>query len=351
MNVGSNTKKLLQHLVHPKTKKPLDLVNEYLTNGVDKFHVVKDISRFVNIENHVQSQIAKSFSYKWKKTLWGHDEKSKRVYLDWIKKSFGFEDDNDFFAIFNGCKRILDAGCGVGVLSSWIAPNLPHVLYFNVDISDSAEIAFRQNKKYDNVLHVQADLNQLPFKYEYFDAVISLGVLHHTPNTFMSLKNLIRYLKIGGLIIIYVYKKKSPIREFTDDYVREKINEMCFDDAWKEMEKITLLGKYLSELNITLNIPVNIDILGIKKGKIDIQRFFYWNILKCFWNPELSFEQNVLINFDWFHPKFAHRHTEEEIRSWFKILNLEILKFADVESGFYVMGMKKEGYEYEKNEN
>ena len=30
-----------------------------------------------------------------------------------------------------------------------------------------------------------------------------------------------RHLKPGGRILFYVYRKKGPIREFTDDYVRE----------------------------------------------------------------------------------------------------------------------------------
>ena len=48
----------------------------------------------------------------------------------------------------------------------------------------------------------------------------------------------------------------------------------------------------------------------------DIQRFFYWNVAKTFYRPELSFEEMAHINFDWFAPANAHRQTEAEVRGW-----------------------------------
>ena len=38
-----------------------------------------------------------------------------------------------------------------------------------------------------------------------------------------------------------------------------------------------------------------------------IQRFIYWNFLKCFWNEQLGKETSLVTNFDWYSPSNARR--------------------------------------------
>jgi len=59
-----------------------------------------------------------------------------------------------------------------------------------------------------------------------------------------------------------------------------------------------------------------------------------------FWDERLSFEENCHVNFDWYHPRYAHRHTEEEIRSWCEELGLVIHHFDVEESGFTVRAIR-----------
>lgn len=59
----------------------------------------------------------------------------------------------------------------------------------------------------------------------------------------------------------------------------------------------------------------------LKGGKQDLQRFIYWNFLKCFWNAEHGFESSVAVNFDWYSPSNAFRYTREEF--------VEMLRAAD----------------------
>lgn len=139
----------------------------------------------------------------------------------------------------------------------------------------------------------------------------------------------------------YVYKKKGPIREFSDDYLRSFTTKMTPEKCYKFAKAITLLGKSLSELKVEFKVPEDIPLLGIKKGKQNLQRFFYWNILKCFWNPAFDYKTNVMVNFDWYHPQLAFRYPPEEIKRWFKNEGLTIEHFNVTESGISCRGGEK----------
>ena len=82
-----------------------------------------------------------------------------------------------------------------------------------------------------------------------FDVVFSEGVLHHTPSTERALKALVPLLRPGGELMIYVYRRKAPIREFTDDYVRERLADLDPAEAWEALRPLTQLGQALAELD------------------------------------------------------------------------------------------------------
>jgi len=100
------------------------------------------------------------------------------------------------------------------------------------------------------------------------------------------------------------------------------------------------LGKNLSKLKKKITISKDIPILQIKSGTYDVQRFLYWNFLKCWWSGEVPFEQSVATNFDWYFPKYAYRHTQDEVRKWFQDSKLRITHFNAIESGFSINGKK-----------
>ena len=185
-----------------------------------------------------------------------------------------------------------------------------------------------------NPILSQADINNLPYRDESFDVIVSNGVFHHTPNTKISLKNSLKKLKVGGFCIFYIYKKKPPIREFSDDYIRSKISNLPYDEAYEKIKTITNFGKSLSEKNSDIIIPSDIEFLGIKKGTYNLQRFFYDNFFKCFWNKDWGYDYSNLVNIDWYHPKYCWRHTKEEILLWCNDMDLSIKYIKELESGY-----------------
>jgi hypothetical protein len=100
------------------------------------------------------------------------------------------------------------------------------------------------------------------------------------------------------------------------------------------------LGKTLSGLNIHIDVP-DIPLLGIKAGDFDIQRFIYWNFLKCFWNEQFGWENSVLTNFDWYGPANAIRYSEEEFKGWILNNKLKIVYFHKEEACYSGRFLKK----------
>ena len=72
----------------------------------------------------------------------------------------------------------------------------------------------RRNTQARNVHVVQADLHNPPFALESFDFIYSIGVLHHLPDPEAAFQNLLRFLKPGGVVQIYLYWKpeQRPIK-------------------------------------------------------------------------------------------------------------------------------------------
>jgi arsenite methyltransferase len=170
--------------------------------------------------------------------------------------------------------------------------------------------------------------------------IVSNGVLHHTPNTKNALKNIVKKLKSEGHCLFYVYKKKSPIREFADDYIRQEISDISPQQSLKQMESITKFGKDLTKQKITIKISEDLPLLGIKKGKYDLQRFIYNHFFKCFWNDEWGFDYSNIVNFDWYHPKFAWRHSKKEIKDWCKELKLKVKFLKESDAGYTCLAKK-----------
>ena len=115
---------------------------------------------------------------------------------------------------------------------------------------------------------------------------------------------------------------------------------MSEEEAWELSEQLTELGRILSETSASITVP-DIPTLGIKGGTHDVQRFIYWHMLKCYWNPSLNYGDSVITNFDWYRPRYAHRHTADEVRKWLADAGLEIVTLDECDAGISVRGHKR----------
>ncbi len=298
----------------------------------------------INI-SECQRQTDQAFGFKWSKRSTYESEASKSHMKRWLFDRYCSGDERflDEWLAGETPKIILDAGCGAGFSALlFFGQHLKKHKYLGIDISTAIDVA-RQRFEEHNLPgeFIRADISDLQMPDNSVDLIFSEGVLHHTDSTELTLKNLAKKLKPNGRFLFYVYRKKSVIREFTDDHIREEISNLSDEEAWEALKPITHLGIALGEIERDIFIPQDIPSLEIKKGELSLQRFFYWNICKTYYRPDLSFDEMHHINFDWFRPKNCHRHTKEEIVNWCEEADLVINHSDEQESGITIVAKKK----------
>ena len=241
----------------------------------------------------------------------------------WILGRNGFATLAELKMFLKKKKRILDAGCGNGRVTALLRECAPaETKVVGIDLV-AADVAKKNLARYSNVETRPADLLGDLSSLGRFDFIYCQEVLHHTSDPQRAFRNLCSLLEAQGEIAIYVYKQKAAAREFVDDYVRDRIAGLPYEEAMAVCRQITELGRALAESGQRVKVP-GVDLLGIEAGEYDTQRFVYHFFMKCFWNPALSFEENVAINYDWYHPQLATRHTADEVEAWFRNAGLEV---------------------------
>lgn len=155
-----------------------------------------------------------------------------------------------------GAKRVLDLGCGAGRHVVYLAKKGFDVYGF--DISKSGiEIAkeWLKKEKLKSKFKI-GDMTKLPFKKEFFDAVISIQTIHH--NRVSKIKKTIReiykVLKPKGLILIsvpgYTISQRLKQNYWKDKAVKiiEKNTFIPLNGLEKGLPHHTFTKKELKEL-------------------------------------------------------------------------------------------------------
>jgi SAM-dependent methyltransferase len=282
-----------------------------------------------------QEQTKEAFSEKWKTWFIKSEDRDKKNLYEYQKRwyfdLYGFRDEKEFHRFLNSKKIIFDAGCGLGYKSKWFADLSPNSLVIGMDISDSVLIAAKEYFDTKNLFFIKGDISDTFIKDNVIDYISCDQVLMHTENPELTLRELVRILKKGKQISFNVYAKKALPRELLDTYFRTIVKNIKYEDLWEMAKQLTKLGKILSDLKIEIEVP-DIPLLGIKGGKYDLQRFIYWNFIKCFWNEDLGYYNSVLVNFDWYSPSNAKTYSENEFLKMINDNNLEILYFHKEEA-------------------
>ena len=306
--------------------------------------VIQENMIFLNFEGNTlqknQTQTQDSFSEKW--TQFEQGEKKEEVYSfqkEWFLKLYGFDSEERLKQFLSTKKTIIDTGCGLGYKAAWFAELAPHALVLGVDISEAAKIAANNYKHLANLYFYQADIANTGIKEGVIDFTVCDQVIMHTEVPEITFAHLTSITSKMGEFACYVYRKKALPRELIDDHFRSATHDIPNKQLWEMSSQLTELGKRLSDLKITFDSP-DIPLLGIKGGKQDLQRFIYWNFIKCFWREDWGKEMSDATNFDWYAPSNAKRFSKKEYLALIEKNLLEVESFHE-EEACYSSRMRK----------
>lgn len=278
------------------------------------------------------SQTSEAFSRKWDELEHGGSDFQKMVddQKAWYLELYGFDSEDDLAAHLKNCKAIIDCGTGKGNKAAWFAELNPSALVIGADVSESvyASAAFYR-ETHKNLIFVRCDIAHMDFLAKgAFDYVNCDQVIHHTEDPPATFKQLVRLTRPGRDLTCYVYRKKALPRELLDDFFREHCKSLSHDELMDLSRQLTDLGRMLDTVEGEMDFPA-IPALSINGGRMSVQRFVYWNFIKCYWNEKLGYDVSVLTNYDWYAPSQAFRYSREEFQAWIDAAGLATTYFHE----------------------
>ena len=118
-------------------------------------------------------------------------------------------------------KRVLEIGSGTCQFSNYLAIGSNNEIVAFDSSLDSLKLGYSFAKKnnLENIKFVRGDIFDEIFSEEYFDFVITNGVLHHTGDAKKAFEKVILPLKKNGYIFVGLYNRYGRIRTIIRKYL------------------------------------------------------------------------------------------------------------------------------------
>jgi SAM-dependent methyltransferase len=153
----------------------------------------------INIFNidgkNIDKKVVDEFGEEWLKFNDFTDERIKEA----AEEYFDIIDEK----IVNKNTYALDIGCGTGRWTKYLSSKAGFIEA--VDPSNAIFAADNLLNEIKNVRLTKASVDTLPFPDETFDFAMSIGVLHHIPDTQQALNDCVKKVKKGGHFYVYLY--------------------------------------------------------------------------------------------------------------------------------------------------
>ena len=185
------------NFISPSTRKKLYMRDGFLESAdKERIDIKNKIPRFAPDQKYTLA-----FGRQWKKY--------SKVQLDSFNQSTISEERvkgalNRPLASLKGLK-VLEAGSGAGRFTEILLKY--GAIVYSFDLSEAVEANLENNHENHDLTIFQADIEKIPFRDNYFDISLCLGVMQHTKNSFLSLKELNRVTKRNGIISFDHYQK------------------------------------------------------------------------------------------------------------------------------------------------
>lgn len=206
---------------------------------------------------------------------------------------------------------LLDAGCGSGEKSRELALAHPGHQVVAVDQSASISLAARRNRDVENLHFVQADVWELPFADAAFAFAMSIGVIHHTPDTRRAFASLARVVAPGGDLMTWIY----PLPE----------EDTFWAGLYRQRDRHFLgLGRRLPP-PVTMALSKVYVLVGYrwlkrwaKRQRVLLHGVFPDSLYPAHPSRRQLYESAVFLTFDNVMPVHQFRHGRREVASWYR---------------------------------
>ncbi len=210
-------------------------------------------------------------------------------------------------------KIFFEAGCGMGRYLQVIGDE-PTAEAVGLDLSLAVNRARAENRQNPFIHVIQGNIMELPLRAQTIDYVYSIGVLHHTPDTRQAFQSIVRLVKPGGSVSIWVYhvwrhsgvhglqalhatlkgRITDGVRAITTRLPFRVLNALCY---------VAVPGGWLQR-KIT-DSPAPIRALFSPLTLLNLSMHDRWEV-------------RVLDTFDWYSPRYQWKHTVPEVEGWFR---------------------------------
>ncbi len=296
----------------------------YNTSELSKRQVgAKEVYCFNPGEENIDLETVESFGEEWMKFDAFSAEEIKNAgdqYFDIVTEKQ-----------LSNSSYVLDLGCGSGRWTKYMASKAKFI-----EAIDPSEAVFSAAQAYNdlkNVRFTQAGVDTIPFNDNTFDFVISLGVLHHIPDTGKALASLIKKLKPGGHALIYLYYALDN---------RGFFYKLIFNASTLLRRVVSKLPHSLKQfVSDALAICIYLPFIALSKViKTVVPGNLYMKVPLVYYRDK---SWNIIRNdaLDRFGTPLEQRFTKEQILEMLVAAGMEKFLFSDNEPYWHVLAQKK----------
>ncbi|MFY9265515.1 MAG: methyltransferase domain-containing protein [Solirubrobacterales bacterium] len=215
-------------------------------------------------------------------------------------------------------KVVLDAGSGngriAGVLCDWGAAAV-----VGLDLGHGVDRARELLGDRPNLHLVQGSIMNPPFPPESFDIVISLGVLHHTPDTRAAFNQVASLVKQGGQCAIYLYKRDEYRSGESEFYAGMKqAGGALYHEPMRRLVVNLPHRAILAWSRLMTYKRSLLERMARRRPLRALTHLLEFVLPYDIHKPLESRAFNVVRNYDHYSTRYLTRHTRQEVIEWFQ---------------------------------
>ncbi len=275
-----------------------------------RYPIEKGVPRLVAAVSDDIADVCGRFSFQWL-SRWNGAFEGERcygfdddVYIGWVKDQLQSRRKAE------PGEWMIDGGCGSGEKTAVLARLCPEQNVVGLDLGvASQEKAMARFGDMPNLDYVQGNIMQPPFKERQFDYGMSLGVLHHTPNTRQAFASFRRLLKPETTLMIWIYPTYWEGPEWRMPYFARDFIVMR-QGYWLPTSLLKLVA-----YSIVVGFYPIVEFFFFKSYRRIHRDLPFFDVDRV--TRKERFMAQIFYCFDTLLPRYQWRHPIKEVESWF----------------------------------